>query len=371
MAIAVARFARQQVKRRSAVAPRERHVIEAGHGDHLERYAAHWFERGHRDATAEKARAEAVVGEFLFQPVAHHAERDERGVPGLHGRARQSLHDDTHGVQPLAFVGRCGLHHPVEKCSERGRPIGERPGFPPRVQRDRERIDPLRQRRHGRGISHRIAGVREYAQHRFRRRPGHLPQQQSIESGAPGGHVGDRQRQAVERGVVVAPAYVGSARDPRQILDLPGVEASRAVDRRLLQHAEHFGMREASPLERHEPQHGSSHRFVATSAIGHGKWQVDRSVVGAEHRLHEGRPVADVWHEHEHVMRPKRAIGHEGFADLIANDLEFAQLPMRRVHAERRIVDRERERARSLGITIVGTRQFLLQPHEQCVGAAD
>ena len=70
-------------------------------------------------------------------------------------------------------------------------------------------------------------------------------------------------------------------------------------------------------------------------------------------------------------MRPKRAIGHEGFADLIANDLEFAQLPMRRVHAERRIVDRERERARSLGITIVGTRQFLLQPHEQCVGAAD
>ena len=70
-------------------------------------------------------------------------------------------------------------------------------------------------------------------------------------------------------------------------------------------------------------------------------------------------------------MRPKRAIGHEGFADLIANDLEFAQLPMRRVHAERRIVDRERERARSLGITVVGTRQFLLQPHEQCVGAAD
>ena len=61
------------------------------------------------------------------------------------------------------------------------------------------------------------------------------------------------------------------------------------------------------------------------------------------------------------------AIGHERLADLIANDLQLAQLAMGRVHAQRWIVGREREDTRSVGITIIRARQFPLQPRKQRV----
>ncbi len=68
-------------------------------------------------------------------------------------------------------------------------------------------------------------------------------------------------------------------------------------------------------------------------------------------------------------MRLEGAIGHERFADLIANDLQLAQLAVGRMHAQRRIVGREREGTRSFGITIIRTRQLPLQLREQRVVA--
>ena len=158
--VAFARFESQQVERRASIAARERLVVESDYGDDAKRNAAHRFQRGHRHAADQEARAEAIVGELCFEPIAHDAERHVVMMSGYFCERAELANHACYLAQRLLIVPVCGMQKSLRGIEERGTPLRDWTPRAPRGERGGEFINPRREPTQRCRIAGGVAGFR-------------------------------------------------------------------------------------------------------------------------------------------------------------------------------------------------------------------